>query len=167
LYTLAAARRCGEHGRVVAFEPVSKNAAMLRRHLALNDVTNVTVIEAAVSDRAGTLRMSPGDSLSEFHVDAAGELTVPAVTLDESCARAAGLPPPAVIKIDVEGAEIEVLRGAARLIASARPRIYLAVHGEAPARTCREILEAAGYTLTTASGQRWPFEASEWIAIPG
>ena len=52
-YTLIAARRVGPQGRVIAFEPVPRNVAFLHRHLALNRVTNVTILPVACAERQG------------------------------------------------------------------------------------------------------------------
>ncbi len=60
-YTLLASSLVGPKGKVVAFEPMPQNLSYLKEHLRLNQITNVTVIEAAVSDRNGTafLRNTP------------------------------------------------------------------------------------------------------------
>src|SRR5258707_6646816 len=52
-YTLVAAVRTGERGRVYAFEPVPRNLGFLRRHLGHNRVRNVEIVEAAVSNASG------------------------------------------------------------------------------------------------------------------
>jgi len=164
LFTLTAARRTGPTGHTVAFEPVPRNIAFLRRHLELNHCTNTTIVEAAVTSTTGRVRMAPGASPSEFAVRADGPLDVPCTTLDEWHA-ASPLGPPSVIKIDTEGAEAEVLQGATDVFRSARPRLYLAVHGDAVAARCRHLLDAWSYRVTTVDGQP-PDRSSEWIAEP-
>lgn len=160
LYTLAAARRAAA---VVAFEPAARNVAALRRHVSLNRLANVEIVAAAVSSREGTARLLAGDSPSEFRLADDGE-PVPCVTLD-GWRLACRAHPPTVIKIDVEGAEVDVLDGAADTIRAARPRIYLAVH-EGQHRQCEARLRAWGYRLHVAGGASWTADAPEWIAVP-
>ena len=160
LYTLAAARRAAH---VVAFEPASCNVAALRRHVALNGLTNVDIVSAAVASHEGTARLAAGASPSEFRLAGDGG-EVPCVTLD-GWRRGLAAPPPAVMKIDVEGAEMDVLDGAVDTITVARPRVYLAVHDGQHER-CEERLRAWGYRLELAGGGRWRRDASEWIAVP-
>src|SRR5690348_14247261 len=62
LYTLLAARLVGPTGSVVAIEPLPSNVRILRRHLELNRLHNVTVIEAAAGAKAGPGRFTSGDS---------------------------------------------------------------------------------------------------------
>lgn len=58
-YTLLASKLVGRSGHVVAFEPLPENLAALRRHLELNGVDNVTVMDAAVWSSGGTVRFTP------------------------------------------------------------------------------------------------------------
>lgn len=165
LYTLPSARAVGPEGSVVAFEPMPRNLHFLRRHLALNGLGRVAVCDAGVSDAAGTLRMAEGDSPSEFHVDPGGSWEVRAVTLDEWLCES-GLPPPDVVKIDVEGSDDAVLRGGVRSLAKYRPLIYLALHGEPQRRACAQLLAAWGYEVTSLEPGLGPDASSEWLAEP-
>ncbi len=124
--TLVMARRVGERGRVTAFEPAPDNLALLERNMALNDYGDrAQVIGAAVGDQAGTLDLSfdprlPGNA--SFHyaeTNAARTVEVPVVTLDETLPGQA----PRLIKIDVQGHEMAVFRGAENTIRSARPAL--------------------------------------------
>jgi len=54
-YTLLLARGVGPNGRVIAFEPDPVNVAHLKEHMRLNKISNVEIVEAAVSDREGTV----------------------------------------------------------------------------------------------------------------
>ncbi|HTC23004.1 MAG TPA: FkbM family methyltransferase [Gemmatimonadales bacterium] len=165
LYTLPSARAVGPTGRVYAFEPMPRNLGLLRRHLAMNRLSNVEIYEVAVGDTGGTLRMAEGDSPSEFHADPAGRWLVPAVTLDEWLA-ASGSPSPDLVKIDVEGSDDAVLRGGARTFAAYRPPIYLALHGEHQRRECATLLASLGYRVTFLEHGMGPEESSEWLAEP-
>ena len=89
LYTLLAARRVGPTGQVFAFEPGSQNVSFLKRHLAMNRVANVTVIEAAVGERSGTGAFDAGPNQLEGHLTRDGNLHVTVVALDEMIQRGA------------------------------------------------------------------------------
>jgi FkbM family methyltransferase len=160
LYSLAAAGHCQ---RIFAFEPLPRNVALLRRHLQLNRITNVEIVEAAVGATSGVAFLIDGDSPSEARVTASGGLAVAAITLDEwRDSHAAPLAD--VVKIDVEGAEFEVLGGGRRSLAH-RPIIQLAVHGDAVAERCLDWLERQGYRVSAAGGGS-PRGAPEWICQP-
>jgi len=163
LYTLAFSRAAGSVGKVYAFEPAPENVAALRRHLALNNVANVEIVEAAVGEVAGTLRMAPGEFNSEFHVEANGTVEVSAVSLDEwRAAMRSSLP--AAVKIDVEGYETEVLRGAERSFREGSPVVFIAIHGERQHADCHRLLRTWGYEVRDTQGQRTVDESWEWLA---
>lgn len=165
LYTLPSARAVGPTGRVYAFEPMPRNLGLLRRHLAINRLSNVEIYGVGVGDTGGILRMAEGDSPSEFHADPAGRWQVPAVTVDDWLA-ASGSPSPDVVKIDVEGSEGAVLRGGARTFTAYRPPIYLALHGELQRRECAALLAGWGYRVTSLERGLGLEESSEWLAEP-
>src|SRR5438270_705756 len=125
----------GTSGHVYAFEPIQRNVNYLRQHISLNQLSNVTVIDVAVGEKVGTLKMMAGNSYSEYHADEQGDLEVSSITLD-SWQGETNAPPPNIVKIDVEGAEAAVLRGGARAFAHYRPTIYLALHGERQREEC-------------------------------
>lgn len=145
IYTLLFSDRVGPDGRVVAFEPAPRNVGYLRRHLDLNGVANVLVVQAAVSDRAGRARFDTADTASTGHLSAEGSLDVATTTIDDFVASTDCAP--SQLKIDVEGAEVDVLRGAIETLKRFRPRILLATHSADLKRTCSELLEASGYDL--------------------
>jgi len=119
-YTLLFARWVGAEGHVYAFEPATRSRAGLTRHLSMNGLADrVTVRGEAVSSGSGRRRFidsgTDGGNRIAQPSDAAS-IDVPAVSIDEFCG-ALRLTPD-VIKIDVEGAELDVLRGARRTIAA-------------------------------------------------
>jgi len=141
---------------VIAWEPNEANHARLVQNIRLNNLTNVLVRKLAVGSHArwGTLTYDPsmaGGGSVQTH--AAGTVTQPVeiTTLDSDIATAS-LPAPDLIKIDVEGSELEVLEGARSTLAAHHPALFLEMHGETMReKTCKavaivEFLWDAGYT---------------------
>ena len=147
LYTLLSSSRVGPEGHVYAFEPFPRNAAYLRRHIELNRLLNCTAVEAAVSDSAGWRHFDPTNHDSAGHLSESGPVTVRTLSLDELVFDSPNVRPPNSIKINAEGAELEVLTGARRTIAEFSPRIFLSTHSEEVDRQCCELLQSAGYSL--------------------
>lgn len=133
LVAMPASQVVAAGGRIYAFEPGAANLRYLRRHLELNRIDNVDVVDALVGDR-------DGDAVFFEQAGPTGQNSVVVkknhalytqtthrqVTLDAFC-DTRGLTPD-VVKIDVEGAEIMVLRGARQMLARCRPVIFLSVH---------------------------------------
>lgn len=152
-FTLGLARLVGPDGLVVAFEPDTGVARRLRRHLAMNSLDNVQVQEVAAWSRAGRLVFGiRPDDRGRVHArvgDGSGE--VECVALDDVLP---GGPAPQLVKIDVEGAEVEVLRGAGELLGAHGPVVVCEVHlerGRAAWRLAEvlELLAGHGYETET------------------
>ncbi|HEX6372114.1 MAG TPA: FkbM family methyltransferase [Longimicrobium sp.] len=163
-YTLLASVLVGEGGAVHAFEPEPRNAGFLRRHVQINRLRNVTVQQAAVSDRAGTARFTFGTGSGTGHLADAGALEVRTLRLDDYCAQHA--PAPAAIKIDVEGAEMSVLHGARETLARLRPVIFLSTHGPEVHRASLAFLRQLGYRVAPILGGDVE-STTEVLATPG
>lgn len=148
-YTVLASALVGNLGKVVSFEPHPRNLVFLREHLRLNLVQNVTVIDAAVSDRSGFIQFS-GDGFIG-HISEQGELRVKTVSLDELI-DTNQIPPPDFIKIDIEGAEMLALQGAKSMLNKLHPTILLATHGSEVHKDCCQFLNALGYSLQQVYG---------------
>jgi FkbM family methyltransferase len=152
-YTLGLARLVGACGQVIAFEPLPRNLAKIQRHLALNHLTNVDLNDCALSDLTDTLRFAKGENDFTGRISAEGaDLEVRSIRLDEFL-RERSLPDPALLKIDVEGAEDRVLEGARELLRRAHPILVLALHGAAQKARCFEILRSLGYRIQGLSGK--------------
>jgi FkbM family methyltransferase len=134
MHALVAAEQVGESGRVFAFEPMPKNANLLRRHADLNGFAACFVIEeAAVSNSVESMIeiMAPQDALAvtaSLHWKVQGTVAtqVRNLRLDDYAAFAERSPD--LVKIDVEGAELDVLRGGERLLSRSHPILLLEVH---------------------------------------
>lgn len=116
-----AASRVGPSGSVFAFEPIPHNRQRLIANAGLNGA-DIQALAYAVSRDSGTMtiRSRGGSSLMwtlEQGIEDAESLTVPVTTLDAMLGAAEY---PTLVKVDTEGVEVDVLRGAQRLLRDAR-----------------------------------------------
>jgi len=154
--TLGAARLVGGSGRVVAFDGDPENIERLHENSLRNHLGScIQAVHAAVWShrRESVIPFRRGkDQPSQGGVESDGQrpvlgngeiISVPVTTLDDFVA--GGGPLPQLIKIDVEGAEYEVLRGGARLFAKQRPLIIVEVHRQQAADSISTWLEEFRY----------------------
>jgi FkbM family methyltransferase len=123
-FTLLAAKMMGDRGRIIAFEPVPDNLHWLRKSIALNGYRSIEVVEIALSDSAGRALIHLGPfsgwhSLLDTEGGTGETIEVETQTLDAFLEERGASAD--VIKIDVEGAELQVLKGAERTLAAGRP----------------------------------------------
>lgn len=131
-YAMVAARAVGPAGLVVAFEPEADNHAALVANLALNGLGNVTAERLALGARPGAAALHldganrGGHSLAPANVQAPADAQAVAVaTLDDYLAERLPDRRLGFVKIDVQGAEAEVLAGAAATLARDRPVVLV------------------------------------------
>ena len=138
-YTLLAARAVGSSGRVRAFEPEPHNFALLTRNLAENGFANVRLVNAAVSDRDGVVRLHLDDANFGAHSLEAGSVRtssgrsveVETVPLDRFADEASTFDAGVLVKVDVQGAEALVVAGAQRLLGLPNVTLFLEIWPEA------------------------------------
>lgn len=150
-YTLLASELVGAAGKVFAFEPVPRNLDYLKKHLEINHCANVVVVEAAVSDKSGTSLFDEGPTSCMGHLAEGGNLTVDLVSIDD-LVLSGKIPPPHYIKIDVEGAELLVLKGAKSTLGNYVPEIFLSTHSHKLHIDCCNWLSSLGYELKPIIG---------------
>jgi FkbM family methyltransferase len=156
-FTILASRLVGPTGRVVAFEPGSQNTSLLLLNVQTNNADNVEVLQVAASSEPGLLlySRSGGNGHAAAFDGNAGALAfsdlVRADTLDRVLADEKRVD---VVKVDVEGAEGLVLRGARRLLEQRRPSVIfefsppsLAATSGEPAERVLGLLTDLGYGL--------------------
>ncbi len=156
-FSAFAARLVGRGGHVLAFEPVADVATLARETAQRNDLAEVIEVRAlAVGAQERSVRMhvvGRGSIWSHIadrhpHLETVATIEVQQTTLDAVIA--AGARPPDVVKLDVEGSEVAVLRGATRLLATRRPAIVCELHGTNA--EVAALLEDAGYELEPLDG---------------
>jgi FkbM family methyltransferase len=145
IYTVLACRSVGAEGRVFTFQPATMNLFYLNENIRANRFLNCEVIPKAVSNSDGTVAFEFGGESCLGRISADGLLRVPSTSLDSFVS--SGKPMPHLLKIDVEGAEHDVLVGATRVLLKARPTIFLATHGNKVHADCCDLLGKLGYTL--------------------
>ena len=179
IFGVAAAVRAGSEGLVYCFEPDAWLVQLLRRSAFLQAATTapLIVVPAAVGEEVAVRTFNIARrSRAMSHLGGHGAIgcqstrqseTVVALGVDWLASR---IPPPDVIKIDVEGAELEVLRGGQALLRQRRPRIYCEVTDRnVPQVTA--LLTSLGYNLfdgDDAAASRQPVRMATFntIAIP-
>ena len=153
-YTLVALQRIGPDGRVIAYEPHAFTRSYLERHVEWNGGAGRTLIRGVCCGAsAGRAKFYSVPNRAEgmnglVPVEGFGESIIELVTLDLEVSSFEAIPN--VIKIDVEGAEWEVLKGAEQTLLEFRPRIALSLHPE--------VLKAQGIS---------PEHILEWLAALG
>ena len=159
-YTMLFAKYAGPSGRIFSFEPLPGNFALLQRNIHLNHLQNVHPLNLAVYSRTegititvpddqpnpGSGSMYQGKGVRDYHVDA--------TSLDDFCEKYSLSPD--ILKIDVEGAEYDVLIGAIRTIKSCQPKLLIELHhfdGNLAAHPVPDLLTAWGYQIQWV--ERW------------
>ena len=119
----------GAAGQVFAFEPASDSAERIERAAADNQITNLTVVRAAVSDQAGELELRADRWLGVKDAGVRSRFaegpvvqTVPTIRLDDW---AADQPRVDMVKLDIEGSELLALRGMRGTLSRLRPRLVV------------------------------------------
>lgn len=163
-YSMLAGELVGDSGHVYAFEPSPRNVSFIEKHIRLNYYEHITVFEAAVSDHTGEAFFDLGASIATGHLTDQGTLRVDLVCLDDLLAQNK-LRPPDFLKVDVEGAEYDVLRGARQLLAAHRPVIFLDTHGREAHEPTIALLQEAGYAFDILDGKPLS-ESKELVAFP-
>ena len=153
LYTLFAARKIGERGVVLAIEPSTRECQRLLKNVAVNSLSNVRVLQNAVSDSHSEVDLlvaedarSGHNTLGAFAYDTslATRESVHAERLDDIVQRE-GLSRVDIIKLDIEGAELRALKGAVGILDRFRPLLLL------------ELADRALRHQDSSSSQIWDF----------
>lgn len=145
--TLAAARKVGGAGAVHAFEPSRTNRARLERHVAWNSLLNVTVHPFALAHHDGESTFGGSGTSKMFALGAGSEVVQ--VRSADSLRQQRVLGIPDFVKIDVEGAEADTLRGLMPVL-SQSSRLFIAMHHAEADRQSVEMLQVAGFTCVAS-----------------
>lgn len=145
-YSLLSSEGVGPNGQVVSFEPLPRNLMFLRNHIQINDINNVLTLPLALSELKDWLPFDDSARHTQAKIVDEGNFLVHAISLDELVEQIK-LPDPDLMKIDIEGSEVQMLRGGRQTIERAEPLIYLATHGETIREECKDLLNSIDYNL--------------------
>lgn len=141
--------------KVFVFEPLPSNQEALRRLCELNPQLPISLLTVALgdADESAFLKIMPDSSMGKLascsfqaEAPALGEIAVTVRRID-SLLQCREILPPNVVKIDVEGGELDVLSGAAEMLHMSRPTIFLEAHTHALEKACSERLLRLGYKI--------------------
>jgi len=140
IYTVFFASKVGDHGRVVTFEPNPESRRRIVANVELNQFRNVEVRPIGLGAQKGKLTFvfpesEPARGSAEAGIQAqilkeknARTIEIEVNSLDDE-ASSFGLPEPDLVKIDVEGLEMDVLLGMKETIRKCHPSLFIEVHG--------------------------------------
>jgi FkbM family methyltransferase len=153
--SLLLAKAAGENGKVFAFEALPSNVRQLRRNIKLNEMeSRIMVCPVAVSDKTGQVSFlvhasgGMGKAVGSAGRDERyqSEISVESISLDDFVFKR-GNPPPAVIKMDIEGGEVLALPGMERILNDIHPLLLMELHGPESSQAAWHQLSSAGYTI--------------------
>jgi FkbM family methyltransferase len=166
-FTLVAATALNHRGQIIAFEPGQNAYARLTENLALNPYRNIRTYSVAVSDREGEAVLHVSGDIADSSASLfptgqaqAGHEVCRTVALDHFL-KAENLPPPTLIKLDAEGAELAVLQGGQALIAQSPPMFLMEMEEKnllaagASKAAIQEFLAGCGYRAAYLRKGRW------------
>jgi len=150
VYTLTMAKLVAPNGAVFAFEPAAATAERLRNSIALNAMSQITFVQAAVSASQGRAYLHVGLGAEHSSLSGTGPSEEVAVTTIDRQARQLDWGPVDFVKIDAEGEELNILSGASTFLSEESPLIMFEVP-KPPAcdaeRALRVTFEQHGYDL--------------------
>ena len=160
------ARKVGDSGQVITFEPNPANFRAILDHIALNDFNNIKPIQTGVGSKreilnfliSGRLPARGTAKLSRTGIFSGrkdlSEIKIEVESLD-NLVKIHGLPHPDFVKIDVEGMELDVLHGMSEIINNCKPEMIIELHFTNDQRVAEFLLQQ-GYYLT---------QVEKWIPI--
>jgi len=147
-FTLLASYLVGDEGKVYSFEPNKRVFNALNKNIKINNCRNTFVFNIAVSDKNSYLFFKTGKGSGTGRLSDVGEYKVEVVKLDDFVCKG-DIFGPNVIKIDVEGEELNVLKGAKNLLEKYKPTIFLSTHSQELYEKCSVFLKSLNYEIHT------------------
>lgn len=128
--TLLLSKWVGNRGKIIAFDANSENVAIAIKNMELNEIKNVEIHVAAVGNQLGTLSVTTASNAEVASQLLPDEVEVTAIRLDDYLAGQI----PNLLKIDIEGYELECLKGFQSTLAKKKCNLSIEVHCDALSR---------------------------------
>lgn len=128
--------------QIIAFEPLKNAYEVFQEFIALNNVMNVAVHNIAIGSYDGIIQGKDDGHMFGVVMDGFNATSVPVRTLDSF-----GFQRIDILKIDVEGFELEVLKGALKTILRCRPKLIIETHSSKHEQQVMTVLCSNGYTV--------------------
>jgi FkbM family methyltransferase len=157
-YSILASRKVKGSGRVIAIEPQPDSFEMLNRNIKLNGLTNITTLNYAVFSKETTLNLYSSYSILSERSEKNKKdfVEVNGNTLDYLLKELNGISEVNWIKIDVEGAELEVLKGAQSIFSESKDlSILMEVHGKDKFSEIIDLLDTYNFKVEYEKNYEW------------
>lgn len=139
-YTIFAARKVGKNGKVIAFEPDSKNRGILKKNLKHERLNNVIIVPKGLWNKNTVLKFRNLDGLHSNLASIDGNISINVVKLDDELKKL-GIKKINVLKMDIEGAEIEAIKGSIKTLKKSNPFVKIASYHIVNGKETRIFLE--------------------------
>jgi FkbM family methyltransferase len=146
-HSLLCALLAGPTGQGFAFEPHPLNRQSIQRQIAVNPDLNLTLLPYALSDSCTDVYLNCDKGRSQSFLSAAGEFVVAAKTIDH-LVETESVPPPYLMKVDVEGHEVKALAGGIKTIEKYHPIILCDPNDDTTAVAVSDLLSPLGYRVS-------------------
>jgi len=156
MHTIPSARKM--EGRVIAIEPESKNFEILKKNIRLNGLKNVIAINKGCFSRRGKLTFYLDDGIgghSFINKDIGHKHVKINVDTLDNILKKLKIKRVDLIKIDVEGAEADVLKGAMKTLKSSHPKIVFEAWDEKYLRKIEKILKPLNYKIVKIAEENY------------
>ncbi|WP_186435022.1 FkbM family methyltransferase [Gillisia sp. Hel_I_86] len=148
---------------VYSFEPVETNYGFLQKHIKMNNLNNIFHFKKAVADKEGVLRFARGNSVGG-KLSLEGDMNVCAIKLSRFIKEKI-IQFPDLIKMDIEGAEYQVLKDLEPFLKSQKPVIFLSTHGDDIREACLNLMKSLDYKIIPLD-EKSMIKAREYLMEP-
>src|SRR5260370_15662704 len=154
-FSIILARLVGPTGIVYAFEPFEQNYNYLLRHAELNGLKNLVAIQAGICASSGTAHFDNSNHSATGRLSDQGRFTFPVHNLVDYISEHR-LRPPAVIKMDIEGEEANVVPSILEYVVANKTRLLISTHSDVITERLVALLESKGYSVRPLQWYRIP-----------
>ncbi len=139
-YAVFAARKVGREGKIICFEPDTKNRKVLEKNLKKEGLNNYIIIPKGLWNRNTTLNLENSDGLHSTLSKKKGSIKIKVARLDDEL-KELKIPKIDVLKMDIEGAEIEAVQGAKSTLKNNKVHVAIASYHIVNGKTTSFYLE--------------------------